>query len=128
MRIYQNKMFFKWAMSEGITDNMLARASDEVEAGLIDATLGSGLIKKRIARRGQGKRSGFRTIIGFLKGHKYFFIYGFQKNQRDNISQEEEKILKKLAQKFLEASEIDLKKMIHNGDLYEVNYEKRKKS
>jgi hypothetical protein len=123
MRIFKNKMFFKWAKSEGLTDSILKKAVEEVDQGLVDAHLGSHLIKKRVARKGQGKRGGFRSIVIFQKGHRTFFIYGFPKNQRDNINEQEEKGLKKLAQDLLKASDRELNEMIINGDLYEVGNE-----
>lgn len=116
-------MFFRWARTVGITDSILIKAAVEINQGLIDANLGSSLVKKRIARRGQGKRSGFRTIVVFQKERRTIFIYGFTKNQRDNINEHEEKALKKLARYLLDASENELKEMIANGDLYEVNHE-----
>ncbi len=120
MRIFKNKMFFKWAKSEGLTDSTLMKAAKEINEGLIDAGLGGSLVKKRIARKGQGKSGGFRTIVVFQKAHRTIFIYGFPKNQRDNINEQEEKALKKLAQNLLDAPEGELKEMIANGDLYEV--------
>lgn len=113
-------MFFKWAKSEGLKDSTLIQAAKEISQGLVDANLGGNLVKKRIARKGQGKRSGFRTIVVFQKEHRTIFIYGFPKNQRDNIDEQEEKVLKKLAQSLLDAPESELKKMIANGNLYEV--------
>ena len=120
MRVFKNKMFFRWAKSEGLTDSTLLKAAQEVEQGLIDANLGGNLIKKRVARKGEGKRSGFRTIVVFQKGHRTVFVYGFPKNQRDNINEQEEKALKKLAQGLLDAPDSELKNIIANGDLYEV--------
>ncbi len=103
MRILKNKMFFKWAKSEGLTDSILMKAAKEMDQGLIDATLGGSLVKKRVVRKGQGKRGGFRTIVVFQKGCRTIFVYGFPKNQRDNISEQEEKGLKKLAYGLLGA-------------------------
>jgi hypothetical protein len=120
MRVFKNKMFFKWAKSEGLTDSILLKAAKEIDQGLIDANLGGNLIKKRVARKGEGKRSGFRTIVVFQKGHRTVFVYGFPKNQRDNINEQEEKALKKLAQGLLDAPDSEFKDMIANGDLYEV--------
>jgi hypothetical protein len=123
MRIFKNKMFFKWAKSEGLKDSSLIKAAREINQGLIDASLGGSLVKKRIARKGLGKRSGFRTIVVFQKEHRAIFIYGFSKNQHDNINEQEEKALKKLAQSLLDAPESELKEMIVNGGLYEVYHE-----
>jgi hypothetical protein len=120
MRVFKNKMFFKWARSEGLTDSALLKAAKEIDQGLIDASLGGNLVKKRIARKGHGKSGGFRTIVVFKKERRTIFIYGFPKSQRDNINEQEEKALKKLAQNLLDAPEGELKEMIANGDLYEV--------
>ena len=113
-------MFFKWAKSEGLNDATLIKAAKEIDKGLINAYLGGNLLKKRIARKGEGKSGGFRTMVVFQKGHRTIFVYGFPKNQRDNINAQEEKALKKLAQNLLDAPESELKEMIVNGDLYEV--------
>ncbi len=123
MRIFKNKMFFKWAKSEGLTDSILIKAAKEIDQGLIDANLGGNLIKKRVARKGQGKRGGFRTIVVYQKEHRTVFVYGFPKSQRDNIDEQEERALKKLAKGLLDAPDSELKEMIANGDLYEVNHE-----
>lgn len=120
MRIFKNKMFFKWAKSEGLNDSTLMKASKEIDQGLIDANLGGNLVKKRIARKGRGKRGGFRSIVVFQKGHRIVFVYGFPKNRRDNINEQEEEGLKKLAENLLNAPEVELKEMIAKGDLYEV--------
>jgi hypothetical protein len=120
MRILKNKMFFKWSKSEGLTDSILIKAAQEIDQGLIDGNLGGNLVKKRVARKGQGKRGGFRTIVVFQKGHRTIFVYGFPKNQRDNINEQEERALKKLVQELLDAPDSELKDMIANGDLYEV--------
>ncbi len=113
-------MFFKWSKSEGLTDSILIKAAQEIDQGLIDGNLGGNLVKKRVARKGQGKRGGFRTIVVFQKGHRTIFVYGFPKNQRDNINEQEERALKKLVQELLDAPDSELKDMIANGDLYEV--------
>ncbi len=120
MKVYKNKVFQKWAKSEGVKDTDLTKAATEIEAGLVDGALGGDVFKKRLARKGQGKRGGFRTIVAFQKGHRIFFMYGFAKNQRTNISEKEEQDLKKLAKFLLDTQENKLEAMIENGTLYEV--------
>lgn len=88
--------------------------------GLISADLGGGLIKQRIARSGQGKSGGFRSIIIFKAGDKAFFVYGFAKNQKTNINEKELKALKKLSIELLSYSEEDLLKAIQHGVFKEV--------
>ena len=92
-------------------------------AGLYDADLGSGLVKKRIARSGQGKRGGFRTLIATNKGDGWFFIYGFPKNERSNIDKREEEALKKLALELLTLTPEALERATQANELIEVNYD-----
>ena len=90
-------------------------------AGLYDADLGGGLFKKRIARSGQGKRSGFRTLIATNKGNRWIFVFGFPKNERSNIEKEEEGALKNLATELLSLTPEDLAKEVLESKLIEVN-------
>lgn len=121
MKIFKNKMFYKWAKSEGLPDSALIKAVKDISQGLMNANLGGNLIKKRIAKDGRGKSGGFRTVIAFKNKYRAFYIYGFAKNQCNDISDREEKALKKLAHYLLQASEEELTDMIANNDLYEVN-------
>ncbi len=120
MKVLKNISFKKWAKSEGITDDDLNKAATEIRAGLVDGALGGDVFKKRIARKGQGKRGGFRTIVAFQKERRTVFLYGYAKKQRANISEKEEQDLKKLAKFLLDAPESKLTAMIKNGTLYEV--------
>ncbi len=119
MNIYKQIDFANWEEDEGITDAMLRKSVAEVEQGLIDAKLGAGLYKKRIARKGQGKSGGYRTLIAFKKAERAIFIYGFSKNERDNISSSEKSVLKNLAKYYLNMSELNLKKLV-GKELMEV--------
>ena len=89
MRVYATKTFRRFQRKEGIADAALVEAVDRAEAGLIDADLGGGLIKQRVARPGRGKRGGYRTIIAYRAGSRSVFLYGFGKNERDNIDGDE---------------------------------------
>jgi hypothetical protein len=120
MSIFKYKQFYSWAKSEELDDNALVIAVNEIEKGLFEANLGSGLYKKRIARKGKGKSGGYRTLLAFKQGDKAFFLYGFSKNERANISKKEEVVLKKLAGCYLRLTEVQLKKLIEDGELIEV--------
>ena len=120
MRLFKHRIFDQWAESNNITDNSLKKAIEEIQKGLYEANLGGGLYKKRIAMPGQGKRGSYRTILAFKKGDKAFFIYGFAKNDRDNIDQREQRIYRQLAKDLLNMDESAIKKMIKNGKLFEV--------
>jgi len=84
----------------------------EVEHGLIDADLGGGVIKQRIARRGQGKSGGFRVVILYRRGARAFFVHGFAKSERANISQDELAALKELATEMLAYNEGEITKAV----------------
>ena len=91
MRIFKHKAFIRWATDEGLTDKPLKEAVLEMEQGLYEANLGSGLYKKRIAMpgSGKGKSSGYRTLVACKLHDKAFFLYGFAKSERDNITDSE---------------------------------------
>jgi hypothetical protein len=90
-------------------------------AGLFEGDLGSGLLKKRIARSGQGKRGGFRTLIAMNKDDRWVFVYGFPKNERSSIDQDEEESLKELAVFLLSLNTQALNKAKESGELMEIN-------
>ena len=88
--------------------------------GLFDADLGGGLLKKRIARPGQGKSGGYRTLVATNKGNRWVFVYGFPKNERSNIDRDEEEALKKLAAHLLSLSAQAVAQAEQAGELIEV--------
>ena len=94
MQVFKNKAFIRFALKAGIGDAVLCEAIWDAMQGLIDADLGGGVIKQRIARPGQGKSGGFRTLIVFRSGGTAFFVHGFAKNEKDNIGKDELAALK----------------------------------
>lgn len=120
MQAYKTKVFAKWAVSEGLDDEGLASAVVEMDQGLIDAGLGGQVVKKRVALPGRGKRGGSRTLVAFKEGEKAFFIYGFAKNERANVSEKELKALKLLAKELLSYSAATLAQATAAGELIEI--------
>lgn len=120
MRVFKNKAFSKWATKEGLSDETLLAAVDEMERGLIDADLGGHVVKKRVALAGRGKSGGVRTLLAYKVGNKAFFVYGFAKNARANIKDDELKALKRYAQELLDYSDKALTEAIKHGALIEV--------
>lgn len=122
MKIYKHKNFDQWAKSEGfnLNDDMLKQAVEEMNAGLYEANLGSGLYKKRVAMRGKGKRGGYRVLLAFKKELRSFYVYGFAKKDKANINEKEKSVYKDLAKVLLNADEKILAKMIKQGSLIEV--------
>jgi hypothetical protein len=120
MRVFKNKWFQKWAAKEGLDDAVLRAVVEEMENGLIDAELGGHVVKKRVALPGRGKRGGTRTLVVYQQANKAFFVYGFAKNERANISDKELKALKLLATQLLGYTNPALVKAIDAGELIEV--------
>jgi len=113
-------VFDRWANEQGLTDQSLCQAIKEMIAGLIDADLGGGLYKKRVARTGKGKSGGFRTLVATNRGDRWIFVFGFAKNERDNINKKEKDALKKLANYYLSLSLEALLKAQQSIELIEV--------
>ena len=120
MRVFKSRPFTRFAIKSGISDTALCKAVMDAEQGLIDADLGGGVIKQRVARKGQGKSGGFRTMILFKAGTRAFFIHGFAKNERDNINDDELTAFKKLAEKMLNYKDTELTEAVNKNTLTEI--------
>lgn len=121
MSIYNTRWFDRWARKQGLSADSLCAAVREMAAGLVDADLGGGLVKKRVARPGQGKSGGFRTLVATNRGDRWVFVFGFPKNKRSNIDKDEEEALKKLAAHLLSMTADALDKAQRAGEIVEVN-------
>ena len=97
MRAFKTKDFVRFARKEKIGDDALCDSIERAERGLIDADLGGGLIKQRVAREGQGRSGGFRTIIAYRSAKRAVFLHGFAKSTKDNITGDELAALRKLS-------------------------------
>ncbi len=120
MRIFKSRWFQRFVRKERISDAVLREAVARAEKGQIDAELGGEVIKQRIARPGQGKSKGYRTIIFFRRGVRAFFVYGFAKSQRANIDNDEQEQFKEAAKIVLALSEAQLAVQLKRGDFVEV--------
>jgi hypothetical protein len=120
MQIYETKGFARFARQEQIADNSLREAILRAEQGLVDADLGGGLIKQRVARKGQGRSGGYRMIVAYRVMSRAVFLYAFAKNEREDIGQDELTELRKIGQNWLNASERTIEQAIDDGDLKEV--------
>jgi hypothetical protein len=125
MQIFKAKRFNQWATSEEIADEYLIKMAQEVEAGLVDANLGSGLYKKRLAAKDRGKRGGYRTLLAFHSAYRIIFLYGFSKNEREDIGLKEREVFKKLAEYYLHIDDGKLKILVKNGELVEIKLSRR---
>jgi hypothetical protein len=122
-RIFKTKWFERFARKEKVRDTALIDAVSRAEKGQVDADLGGGVIKQRIARPGQGKSGGYRTIIFFRRRARAVFAYGFAKSDRANIDADEEKQFKEAARHVLHLTENQIDELLKNGDFVEVKYE-----
>ena len=120
LRIFKTKYFSEWALKERLTDDSLKVVVSEAENGLVGVQLGGHLIKKRVAIPGKGKSGGIRTILVINSGEHAFFVYGFAKNVRSNIANEELKALKHIAKELLGYREKSLELALASGALVEV--------
>ena len=118
--IYKTKTFVQSFDKNILSDLLLVNAVEEIKRGLVDANLGGSLYKKRIAIDNKGKSGSVRTLIAIYHNKKFFFLYGFKKNERDNISEKELRALKKLAKVYLRSTDEEINKYIQKGLLVEV--------
>jgi hypothetical protein len=121
MRVFKNAWFERFARKQGITDDAILDAVWRAEQGLVDADLGGGVIKQRVARPGQGKSGSFRTIILYRGMGRAFFVYGFAKSDRENIGADLAADFRKMAVHVLDLSEEHLAALIANGRFSEVH-------
>jgi hypothetical protein len=120
-RIFKNGWFERFARKERLADSALREAVERAESGLVDADLGGGVIKQRVARAGQGKSGGYRTLILFRHGDRAIFAFGFAKSAQANISKADLALLRKAAIEALEWSDEALDRLVTAGTLVEIN-------
>ena len=121
MRVFKSSRFQKFARKEKISDAMLCEAVERAERGQIDADLGAGLIKQRVARPGAGKSGGFRTLVFFHAETRAVFAFGFAKSDMANLDDAEEAYLKKAAKLVLGFADAQMDAEVAAGRMFEVN-------
>ena len=122
IRIFRAKTFYRWMRKNGVSDDDLRQAVMEMNEGLIDADLGGGVFKKRIASHSHGKRGGSRALVATNLGDRWFFVFGFAKNERSDLSARELRALKALAADLLQYSDQELQKAHISKVLKEITY------
>ncbi len=121
MSIFATKVFVRFARKERLDDKQLCETVARAGRGSVDADLGGHLIKQRVARTGGGRSGGYRTVIAYQAPQRSVFLYGFAKNERDNISDRELDDLKKLAKQLLNYTEQQISTAIKQTELREVS-------
>ena len=127
-RVFKTRHFARWMRKTELTDAALCNAVDEMERGLIDADLGGGVVKKRIGMAGRGKSGSARTLVATRKGSAWFFLYGFEKNDKANISADELEALQKVAQNWLASTSQQLDAAAAEGSLQEISHDKKRQT
>jgi hypothetical protein len=121
----KTRHFHRWAKKAGLSDRALFHAVIEMTNGLIDADLGGGIVKKRVALPGQGKRGSTRTLLATNRNDRWIFVFGFEKNDRANVTNKELEALKLLAGDLLSLSMVQIAEAVNSGHLLEVTHETR---
>jgi hypothetical protein len=124
-RIFTTRHFSRWMRKTELTDSALLNAVEEMAQGLIDADLGGGIVKKRIGLAGRGKRGGARTLVATNKGNRWFFVFGFEKNERANIADDELEALRDIAEQLLVRTGQQLDEAVAEGTLQEIFYDQK---
>lgn len=120
--VFKTKWLARFARRERITDGSLREAIDRADRGLIDADLGGGLIKQRVAREGQGRSGGYRMLVAYRVRGRAVFLYGFAKNEQENIGPDELESLREIAAAWLDADAERIAGAIEARELQEVEH------
>lgn len=120
MRIFKTKWLMRYARRERIADDSLREAIERAGRGLIDADLGGGIIKQRVARSGQGRSGGYRMLVAYRAGTRAVFLYAFAKNERENIDPDELLTFREIGAAWLAADARRIAQALEEGNLQEV--------
>jgi hypothetical protein len=119
-RVFKTRNFARWLKRSELTDAALFKAVQEMVSGLIDADLGGDIVKKRVALPGRGKRAGARTLIATRRSHRWIYVFGFDKNERSNISPSDLEILQTLAEDLLDRTDSEIDESLSDNSLQEI--------
>lgn len=119
-RVFKTRPFNRWMRKSRLSDRRLCEAVAEMQRGLIDADLGGHVVKKRVALPGRGKSGSARTLVGTNYKDRWFFLYGFEKNERANIDDGELAALREIAKTLLALKDIHIAAAITSGELLEI--------
>lgn len=119
-RVFKTRSFGRWQRKARLADAALCAAVEEMAQGLIDADLGGGVVKKRVALPGRGKSGGARTLVATNRAARWFFVFGFAKSERANVDAKELAALQKLAGDLLRMIPASLDRAANDGTLDEI--------
>ncbi len=122
-RVFKTRQFAKWMRKTDLRDDALCMAVNEMVNGLVDADLGGDVLKKRVALPGRGKRGGVRTLVATRRASRWFFVFGFEKNEKANVTSTELEALQWLAKQLLDLSVAQMEVAVQDGSLQEICHE-----
>ena len=122
-RVFKTRQFAKWMRKTDLTDEALCLAVSEMLGGLVDADLGGDVLKKRVALPGRGKRGGARTLVATRRASRWFFVFGFEKSEKANVTSTELEALQWLAKQLLDLTGRQLEVAVKDGSLQEICHE-----
>lgn len=120
VRVFKTRAFARLMRKTGLRDTDLCDAVTQMQRGLIDADLGGHILKKRVPLPGKGKRGSARTVVATNRGERWFFVYGFKKNEKSDISDRELEAFQKFAADLLGRNSAALDKLVELGELEEI--------
>ena len=124
-RIFKTKTFSRWLNKNDLNNHYLLEAVEEMEKGLVDADLGCNIYKKRVKRPGMGKRSGTRVIVATKLLKRWYLMFGFTKNEKLNISDDELLSLQETAKRLLNLSDQEIEAAISDNQLEELEIDEK---
>jgi hypothetical protein len=122
-RVFMTRYFWRWVRKTELTESALCSAVAEMASGLVDANLGGGVFKRRVALPGRGKSGSARTLVATNKGNRWFFVFGFEKNERANIDAKELEAVQRIAADLLGLGSSALDTHVANEALKEICHE-----
>jgi len=124
-RVFKTRYFSRWMRKTELTDALLCAAVTEMVLGLVDADLGGGVLKRRVALPGRGKSGSVRTLVATNKGSRWFFVFGFEKNERTNISTKEVEAMQRIAADLLGLGSSELDAHVASEALREICHDSK---
>jgi hypothetical protein len=119
-KVFKTKTFDRW-VKKIISDKVLCVAASEIERGLFEADLGSGVCKKRVAIPGQGKSGSTRMLVVKQHPMAIVFLVGREKSAPGaDFSDPVVEAVKTLALALQSQSIEQLYRAAINGELTEI--------
>lgn len=125
IRVFKTRHFSRWMRKTQLLDVALCDAVSEMRQGLVDADLGGSVVKKRVALPGRGKSGGARTLVATNKVDRWFFLFGFEKSERPDVSAKELQAVQAVAADLLKLASKELDALIGTGALQEICHDRK---